>query len=157
VPLIERIIAWPERSYPHSVLRTRIAGQGPSFKWTWEGEDENRFLLPGEHEQRRTIWVQTTFQRWQKKLSEKRLHPHAMRHSFTDHLYAWRFAEVVVNSLAGHAKDSGTSNVSSRRYQHVHEDDRIYAMEHLWLDPPKRRSVAGHAAGPKPVPDEDAA
>ncbi len=142
VPLLERIIAWPERSYLHTVQRKRIVGQGPSFRWTWEGEGDDRFLLPGAHEERRTIWVQTTFQRWQKRLPEKRLHPHAMRHSFTDHLHAWRFPEVVVNSLAGHAKDSGSGNVSSRRYQHVHEEDRLDAMEHLWMAPPKRKRRA---------------
>lgn len=159
VPLLERILAWPDRSYLHTVQRRRIAGQGPSFKWMWEGEGEERFLLPGVNEERRTIWVQTTFQRWQKRLPEKRLHPHAMRHSFTDHLHAWRFPEVVVNSLAGHAKDSGGANVSSRRYQHVHEDDRIDAMEHLWLDPPKRRKASGKRADTTegdPAPEEAA-
>jgi len=151
--LLERISAWPERSYLHTVQRQQIVGQGPSFKWTWEGEADERFLLPGVNEERRTIWVQTTFQRWQKRLPEKRLHPHAMRHSFTDHLHAWRFPEVVVNSLAGHAKDSGSGSVSARRYQHVHEEDRIDAMEHLWLDPPKRKPRSPTVS----KPDEEAA
>jgi integrase len=158
VSLLERVIAWPERSYLHTVQRRRIAGQGPSFKWTWEGEGEDRFLLPGVSEERRAMRVQTTFQRWQKRLPEKRLHPHALRHSFTDHLHAWRFPEVVVNSLAGHAKDSGSANTSSRRYQHVHEDDRLEAMEHLWLDPPKRRKARdARASMSEGDPDEEAA
>lgn len=161
VPLLEGVIAWPERSYLHTVQRRRIAGQGPSFKWAWEGEGEDRFLLPGLSEERRTVWVQTTFQRWQKQLPEKRLHPHALRHSFTDHLHAWRFPEIVVNSLAGHAKDSGSANSSSRRYQHVHEDDRLEAMEHLWIDPPKRRARAApqpdEAESDEAEPDEEAA
>lgn len=135
VPLLRRIIAWPEKSYPRTSRNLPpLAGKGPAFKAVWVGEGRNRYLFPGETEDDRVGFVRRTFQRWQRKLNEPRLHPHAMRHSFTTHLYSCGYSMEFVSALAGHEKETRNA---AHRYHRVLAPDRIRGMEMLWREPPE--------------------
>ena len=158
-PLLRRIIAWPENSYERTSRNLPpLAGKGPAFKSTWEGEGRERYLLPGESESLRIGAVRRVFRRWKKELDEPRLRAHALRHSFTAHLYAWHKGKEFVSALAGHERE----NDAADHYIHYQPADLIEGMALLWK-PGKHergaeRPVQGReeSAEPSAEPDEAA-
>lgn len=80
--------------------------------------DRGEFVIPGSTERGRREKVAETFRRWQKKLKEPRLHPHAMRHSVATILLRKGVAAPVVQRFLRHS-----SYAMTQRYVHLVEDD----------------------------------
>lgn len=86
-------------------------------------------VVPGDTEDRRIEHVRRVFARWQRRLGEKRLHPHALRHTFASELAKQGVAEHVIADLLGHARKRSSV---TQRYVTVFGPEYLAAMRLLW-------------------------
>lgn len=126
VPLLERLTAFGEEA---STVRE------------WTGEGKERYLLPGATEQRRGAFVDRLFVRWKTKLDDRRLHPHALRHSFITYLARRGVPEHVIARLSGHKLSASSI---TQHYVGVHGPQVRAAMDCSW-EPREPRDLSGVA------------
>lgn len=88
-----------------------------------------RTPIPGDTEQRRADHVRRVCERWKKRLREPRLHPHALRHTFTSELARRGVPEQVLADLLGHARRVQSQ---TQHYIAVFGGDLRRALELLW-------------------------
>ncbi len=89
----------------------------------------NGHFVPGDTEDRRCEHVRRVFARWKRRLGERRLHPHALRHTFASELAKHGVAEHVIADLLGHARKRSSV---TQRYVTVFGPEYLSAMQLLW-------------------------
>jgi len=124
-----RVLPVPDGMVP--LLEHLLSRVGQDKRGEWPGEGPERYLLPGATEQRRGAFVDRTLKRWKDKLSEGRLHPHALRHSFITYLARRGVPEHVIARLSGHKLSASSI---TQHYVGVHGPQVRAAMACFWDD-----------------------
>lgn len=99
---------------------------------------KGEYLVVGETEALRVGTIARTFTRWRRKLKDKRLHTHTMRHAFGTYLGRRYFSEQVIASLMGHKLS--VSSIT-QHYVGVHGPQVRAAMACFWDDGDEGTSV----------------
>jgi len=122
-----RVLPVPDGMTP--LLGRLISRVGQDKRGEWPGEGSERYLLPKATEQRRGAFVDRTLKRWKDKLSEDRLHPRALRHSFITYLARSGVPEHVIARLSGHKLSASSI---TQHYVGVHGPQVRAAMACFW-------------------------
>lgn len=85
--------------------------------------------LPGQTQGRREDYVRRAFARWQSRLEEPRLKPHAFRHTFASELVRLGVSLPVVEDLLGHNRKATSI---TQLYVTVFGEEHVAAMAKLW-------------------------